>query len=58
VRDVLRPRTDLGVAAQIVPAIVVVTVLAATVRRERALVTLTVGVGRVVLRLMGVRGLH
>ena len=57
-RDVLLPRTDSGVAAQIVTVIVVVTVFAVLVRSERALVTLTVGLGLVVLGLVGVRGLH
>jgi hypothetical protein len=32
--------------------------VAVLVRRERSLVTLTVGVGLVVVGLMGVRGLH
>jgi len=58
VHDVLPPRTDAGVVAQVVPFIVVVTVVAVHVRRERSLVTLTVGLGLVVLGLMGVRGLH
>lgn len=57
-RDVLLPRTDAGVLAQVL-IVVALTVLGVVVaRRERAVVLLVVGVGVVVLGVMGVRGLH
>lgn len=57
-RDILLPRTDQGVLAQLLLVIGVVVVVVVVVRRERSLVTLTVGAGLVVVGLMGVRGLH
>ncbi|MEX2625900.1 MAG: hypothetical protein WD225_03390 [Ilumatobacteraceae bacterium] len=57
-RDLLLPRTDAGVLAQVL-IVVVLTVLGVVVaRRERAVVLLVVGVGVVLLGMMGVRGLH
>ncbi len=57
-RDVLLPRTDAGVLAQVVSVIVLMAVVIVLVRRERSLVMLALGVGICVLGLMGVRALH
>jgi hypothetical protein len=58
VRDLLFPRTDQGVAVQLLWVTLVASVVLVLVRRERALVTFTIGVTMVVLGLMGVRALH
>jgi hypothetical protein len=52
------PRTDAGVAFQVVLVVALMLVTVVLVRRERSLVTFSVGVGLVVLGLMGVRALH
>jgi hypothetical protein len=52
------PRTDAGVAVQVVITVLLVGALAWAVRRERSLVLLVVGVGMVVLAWYGVRALH
>jgi hypothetical protein len=57
-RDLLLPRTDSGVLAQLLLVIVVTGVVIVVVRRERSLVTLTLGIGVFVIGLMGVRALH
>jgi hypothetical protein len=58
VEDVVLPRTDAGVAFQVVLVVALMLVTVVLVRRERSLVTFSVGVGLVVLGLMGVRALH
>lgn len=57
-RDVLMPRTDRGVLVQLLLVIAAVVVVGVLVRRERSLVTLTIGIGLVIVGLMGVRALH
>lgn len=57
-RDVLLPATDRAVAIQLLTVLVVIGVALWFVRRERALVELTVGVGLVLVGLMGIRALH
>lgn len=56
--EILLPRTDAGAGAQVIAVVVALIVVAVLVRRERALVTLVVGVGFVVLGLIGMRALH
>ena len=56
--DLWSPRTDDGVALQVVITVLSVGALAWVVRRERALLLLVVGVGMVVLAWYGVRALH
>lgn len=52
------PRTDAGVAGQVVATILIVVAVVWAVRRERSLVLLVVGIGMVVLAWYGVRALH
>ncbi|MEM8618315.1 MAG: hypothetical protein AAGF73_01205 [Actinomycetota bacterium] len=52
------PRTDGGVALQVVVTIAIVAALAWTLRTERALVLLVTGIGCVVLGWYGIRSLH
>jgi hypothetical protein len=56
--ELLLPRTDAGVLAQVIGVTAVTVVLAILVRRERSLVMLTMGAGMVLLGLMGMRALH
>jgi hypothetical protein len=56
--EILLPRTDAGAGAQVIFVVVAMIMAGVLVRRERALVTLVVGVGLVVLGLMGMRALH
>lgn len=56
--EILLPRTDAGAGVQVIAVVVALIVVAVLVRRERALVTLVVGVGFVVLGLIGMRALH
>jgi len=58
IRDVLLPTTDLAVGLQVVVVIVLMIAVAVLVRKERALVHLTLGVGIFVLSIMGLRTLH
>lgn len=58
VNAMLLPETDAGAAVQAIAVILAMAVIAVVVRRERSLVTLTVGVGLVVLGFMGLRTLH
>ena len=58
VSEILVPRTDGGAGVQVAIVLVAMVVVAVLVRRERALVTLTVGVGSVLLGLLGMRALH
>ena len=57
-KDVLLPRTDGGVLAQVVLVLVLMAVTVVLAWRERSLVTLALGVGIFVLGLIGVRALH
>lgn len=56
--EILLPRTDAGAGAQVFAVVVAMIIVGGLVHRERALVTLVVGVGFVVLGLMGMRALH
>ncbi len=56
--DVLFPATDAGAIGQSVGVLAVTIAVVWLVRRERALVTLVIGVSLVVLGFFGVRGLH
>lgn len=56
--EVLLPRTDAGVLAQLVTLVVAVLVVSLLVRREHALLLLTWGIGLVLLGGMGLRALH
>lgn len=58
IRDVLLPASDRTAALQVVVVIVLGVAAAWLVRRERALVLLTIGVAMVVLGLMAMRTLH
>jgi hypothetical protein len=57
-RELFFPRTDDGVLLQLVLVMFVVSTVVVLVRRERSLMTLTVGVGLVVVGLMGLRAVH
>lgn len=56
--DILLPRTDAAVGVQVLVVVALTALGVVAVRRERALVTLVIGVGMVVLGLMGMRALH
>ncbi|MGD9796441.1 MAG: hypothetical protein AB7V43_23490 [Acidimicrobiia bacterium] len=56
--DVLFPATDAGAVSQILGVVAVTIIALWFVRRERALVTLVIGVSLVLLGFFGVRGLH
>ena len=56
--DVLFPATDAGGVGQILGVLAVTVTLVWLVRRERALVTLTIGVSFVLLGFFGLRALH
>ena len=56
--DVLFPATDAGVIGQILGVLAVTIAVVRLVRRERALVTLIIGVSLVLLGFFGLRGLH
>lgn len=56
--EVLLPRTDAGALAQVIGVFAVTVIAVVLVRRERSLVTLTIGVGMVLLGVMGLRTLH
>ncbi len=56
--DILLPATDRAALLQVVVAVVAVSAATLLVRRERALVLLTLGIGTVVLGLMAMRTLH
>ena len=56
--DVLFPATDAGVIGQILGVLAVTIAAVWLVRRERALVTLVIGVSLVLIGFFGVRGLH
>jgi hypothetical protein len=58
VRDILLPATDRAALVQVIAVIVTMTVVTTLLRRERALVLLSVGFFLVVLSLMGMRTLH
>ena len=56
--DIVLPRTDAGVLAQLTGLAVVMMVTSWLVRHERALLLLTWGIGLVLLGGMGLRALH
>lgn len=56
--EILLPRTDAGVLAQLVTLAVAVLIVSLLMRRERELLLLTWGVGLVLLGGMGLRALH
>jgi hypothetical protein len=58
IRDLLFPATDAGVLAQVIGVLVTTVVVLVLVRRERSLVTLTIGIALVVLGFFGFRALH
>lgn len=58
IRDLLYPRTDAGVLAQVILVAVAAVFVVVLVRRERALVVFTIGVTLVVLGFFGFRALH
>jgi len=58
IRDVLLPDTDFAVGVQAVVVFVLMVAVAVLVRKESALVHLTLGVGIFVLAIMGLRTLH
>ena len=58
IRDVLLPATDRGAAGQVVVVLALAIGATRLVRRERALVLLTVGSAMFVLGLMAMRTLH
>ncbi len=58
VDDVLFPSTDAGVVGQVLGVLAVTVAVVWFVRRERALVTLVVGVSLVLLGFFGLRALH
>jgi len=58
IRDVLLPDTDFAVGVQAVVVFVLMIAVAVLVRKERALVHLTLGVGIFALAIMGLRTLH
>ncbi|MFP4512170.1 MAG: hypothetical protein ACLFRV_04380 [Acidimicrobiales bacterium] len=56
--EILLPRTDAGVIAQLVALAAVVLAVSVMVRHQRELLLLTWGVGLVVLGGMGLRAIH
>jgi len=56
--EVLFPATDAGVVGQVLGVLAVTVAVVWFVRRERALVTLVIGVSLVLLGFFGIRGLH
>lgn len=56
--EIVLPRTDAGVLAQVIGLAAVVLVTSLLVRHERALLLLTWGVGLVLFGGMGMRALH
>ena len=56
--ELLLPRTDAGGGVQAIVVILLMVTVAVLLRRERSLVTLTIGIGMVVLGVMGLRTLH
>lgn len=57
-RDVLLPATDRAALVQVIVVLIAMAVVTIVVRRERALVLLSIGFFLVVLGLMGMRTLH
>lgn len=58
VRDVLLPASDGAALSQAIVVLAATIAVASLVRRERALVLLTIGVGMCALAFMGLRTLH
>jgi len=57
-RDILLPATDRAALFQVIVVLVAMAMTTTLVRRERALVLLSIGFFMVVLGLMGTRTLH
>ena len=57
-RDILLPATDRSAFVQVIVVLVAMVVVTTVVRRERALVLLSIGLFMVVLGVMGLRTLH
>ena len=57
-RDILLPATDRAALVQVIVVLIAMAVVTTVVRRERALVLLSIGFFMVVLGLMGMRTLH
>lgn len=57
-RDILLPATDRAAVVQVIVVLVAMAMTTTLVRRERALVLLSIGFFMVVLGLMGMRTLH
>ena len=57
-RDILLPATDQAALVQVIVVLIAMAVVTTVVRRERALVLLSIGFFLVVLGLMGMRTLH
>lgn len=57
-RDILLPATDRAALFQVIVVLVAMAMTTTLVRRERALVLLSIGFFMVVLGLMGMRTLH
>ncbi len=57
-RDILLPATDRAALFQVIVVLVAMAVTTTLVRRERALVLLSIGFFMVMLGLMGMRTLH
>jgi len=58
VDDVLFPATDAGAVGQLLGVLAVTIAVLWLVRRERALVTLVIGISMVLLGFFGIRSLH
>ena len=58
VRDILLPRSDRAALIQVLIVLAIIIVATYLARRERALMTLTIGLGMTILGLMAVRTLH
>lgn len=58
IREILLPRTDAGVAAQVVALAVVVTVGVVVLRRSREGLLVVIGAGALTLGFFGLRMLH
>ena len=57
-RDILLPATDQAALVQVIVVLATMAVVTTLMRRERALVLLSIGFFLVVLGLMGMRTLH
>ena len=58
IRDILLPHSDRVALIQVIVVLTITIVATYLVRRERALMTLTIGLGMTILGLMALRTLH